>query len=95
MATLTAAVLALASAARALPPEPKYDVAIPLKPENVSLGYFPFDVAPILTVKSGTTVKIDGGGGARWGDTDPATWLKQNGFKETLEDRLITVDPSF
>jgi acetamidase/formamidase len=74
------------TATRALPPEPKFDVLVPLKPENVSLGYFPYDVAPILTVKSGTKVKINGGGGSRWGDTDPAVWLKENGFKETLQD---------
>jgi acetamidase/formamidase len=82
----TTLLLSLLSTASALPPEPKYDVFVPLKPENASLGHYPFDVAPILTVKSGTTVKIDGGGGARWGDKDPATWLKENGFKETLED---------
>lgn len=71
---------------RALPLEPKYDVLVPLKPEYVSLGHYPFDAAPILTVKSGTIVKIEGGGGARWGQSDPATWLKENNFKETLED---------
>lgn len=70
----------------ALPPEPKYDVFVPLKPENVSLGHFPFDVPPILTVKSGTKVKIDGGGGVRWGDGDPVAWLKENGIKETLAE---------
>src|SRR5882724_1610564 len=78
--------LALASAAFALPPEPRYDVLVPLKPENVSLGFYPFDAAPILTVKSGTTVKIEGGGGARWGDADPATWLKENKVAATMAD---------
>jgi acetamidase/formamidase len=73
-------------ALHALPPEPKFDLLIPLKPEYVSLGHYPFDTAPIATVKSGTIVKIEGGGGARWGEGDPATWLKENGFKETLED---------
>src|SRR5882724_6153307 len=80
------ALLAFAALSRALPPEPKYDVLVPLKPENVSLGHYPFDAAPILTVKSGTIVKIDGGGGARWGDADPAAWLKENNFKETLAE---------
>ncbi|MCX6955263.1 MAG: acetamidase/formamidase family protein [Verrucomicrobia bacterium] len=83
---LASALLALTVAARALPPEPKFDVLVPLKPENVSLGHFPYDVAPILTVKSGTKVKIDGGGGVRWGDGDPAAWLKENGIKETLAE---------
>src|SRR5882724_4479292 len=80
------ALLAFAALSRALPPEPKYDVLVPLKPENVSLGHYPFDAAPILTVKTGTTVKINGGGGARWGETDPAVWLKTNNFKESLAD---------
>ena len=85
---LTAGLIAggLASTAGALPPEPAYDVHVPLKIENVSLGFYPFDAAPILTVKSGTVVKIDGGGGSRWGDMAPNTWLKQNGFSETVED---------
>ena len=81
-----AALSLLAGVVRALPPEPKFDVLVPLKPENVSLGYYPYDLAPILTVKSGTTVKINGGGGARWGEGDPDKWLKENGFKETLAD---------
>jgi acetamidase/formamidase len=59
---------------------------VPLAPENVSLGFFPFDAKPIATVKSGAVVKINGGGGARWGDGDPAAWLKENGFTETLTD---------
>lgn len=78
--------LLLIGSAQALPPEPAYDVFVPLRPENVSLGHYPFDAKPILTVKSGTIVKIDGGGGARWGDKDPAAWLKENGFTATLED---------
>jgi acetamidase/formamidase len=85
---LATAAIAIGSVltSQALPPEPKYDVLVPLTPENVSLGHYPFDAAPILTVKSGTVVKINGGGGSRWGEGDPATWLKENGFKETLED---------
>ena len=78
--------LVMVAGARALAPEPLYDVLVPLRPENVALGHYPFDAKPILTVKSGTIVKIDGGGGARWGDQDPAAWLKENGFKETLDD---------
>lgn len=79
--------LALVSnAAFALPAEPKYDVLVPLTPENVSLGFFPYDVKPILTVKSGTTVKINGGGGYRWGTSDPDTWLKENHIAATVED---------
>ncbi len=76
----------VAVTAHALPPEPSYDVFVPLKLENVSLGFFPFDAAPILTVKSGTTVKIDGGGGSRWGDQEPNAWLREHGFTETVEN---------
>ena len=75
---------ALTAVTRALPPEPKYDVLVPLKPENVSLGFYPYDAKPILTVKSGATVKIDGGGGARWGEGDPAAWLVENKIPATL-----------
>jgi acetamidase/formamidase len=81
----SAALVAFATAALALPPEPKYDLLVPLTPENVSLGFYPFDAKPIATVKSGTTVKINGGGGSRWGDVDPAKWLKDNNLPDTLE----------
>src|SRR5437667_12464621 len=64
--------------------EPAFDVYVPLKPENVALGFYPFDKAPVVTVKSGTTVKIDGGGGSRWGDNDPDKWLKENKIPATL-----------
>jgi acetamidase/formamidase len=37
-------------------------------------------------VKSGATVKIDGGGGSRWGDADADTWLKENKVGATLAD---------
>lgn len=86
------AFLATTTFSHALPQEPKFDVFVPFKPANVSLGHYPFDAAPILTVKSGTVVKIDGGGGARWGDTDPAVWLKENKFKETLADLPALVE---
>jgi acetamidase/formamidase len=81
-ATLALAFTALSSAAK----EPAFDYQVPLKPENVSLGYFPFDKAPILTVKSGAVVKIDGGGGARWGTGSANDWLKENNVKATVEN---------
>ena len=37
-------------------------------------------------MKSGATVKIDGGGGSRWGDADADTWLKENKVGATLAD---------
>jgi len=81
-----AALAVFSTATFALPPEPKYDVLVPLKPENVSLGFFPFDAKPIATVTSGTIVKINGGGGSRWGDADPDKWLAENNISATLEN---------
>lgn len=58
---------------------------VPFKPENVSIGFYPRDKAPVITVPSGSIVKIDGGGGARWGEADPNTWLKENKISTTIE----------
>lgn len=79
-AALLCGVLSLASAA-----EKAKEYYIPLKPENVSLGFYPRDKKPVLTVPSGAVVRIDGGGGSRWGDTDPNTWLKENKIPTTIE----------
>lgn len=49
-----------------------------LTPENAAIGNFPVQKKPILTVKSGATVKIDGGGGNRWGEREPMEWIKAN-----------------
>jgi len=59
---------------------------VPFTPETVSIGYFPRDKAPVLTVPSGATVRIDGGGGARWGTGDPDAWLKENGVTTTVAE---------
>lgn len=77
----TASVGLLSAAARAASPQEYY---VPFTPANVAIGYFPRDKAPVVTVPSGATVKIDGGGGARWGDTDPDAWLKENKVNTTL-----------
>ncbi len=58
---------------------------MPFKPENVAIGFFPRDKAPVITVPSGAIVKIDGGGGARWGTEDPDKWLKENNIPTTIE----------
>lgn len=63
--------------------EPKFDHYVRLTPENAAIGNFPAQEAPILTIKSGETVKIDTGGGNRWNDEDPDTWLKA----QNLPDR--------
>ena len=76
--------------------EPKYDHYVHLTPENSAIGNYPAQKAPILTIKSGETVKIDTGGGAGWRnpEMDPDEWLKQHNvpttsanvaLKETLE----------
>lgn len=71
--------------------EPAYDHHVRLTPENSAIGNFPAQKAPILTIKSGATVKIDTGGGAGWrnGDVDPAAWLQQNGIPAKVTDAPI------
>jgi acetamidase/formamidase len=76
--------LGLASGARAL--EVPYDYHVPCTPENTIFGYFSATKKPVLTVKSGAVVRIDGGGGNKWKDTDdPNTWLKENNIPITVE----------
>ncbi len=48
-----------------------YDHHVRLTPENAVIGNFPARKAPILTIDSGDTVRIDGGGGNRWGEQAP------------------------
>lgn len=62
-----------------------YDHHVRQTPANAVIGNFPAQKQPILTVKSGETVRIDGGGGNRWGDEDPQTWLKENGLHLNAE----------
>src|SRR5258708_1945826 len=84
---LCAALVCCTTATWAFPPEPKYDVLVPLTPENVAIGHLSWAKDPVVKVKSGAVVKINGGGGVRWNDnTDPSTWLKENGVSATLED---------
>src|SRR5688572_8767773 len=67
--TLLAATFA---SARALALEVPYDYHVPCTPENAIFGHFSATKKPVLTVKSGAVVKIDGGGGNKWGDeADP------------------------
>lgn len=67
--------------------KPQYDHYVHQTPENAVFGNFPAQKAPILTVKSGETVRIDGGGGNRWGDDSPEDWLKENGLKPDVQQR--------
>jgi acetamidase/formamidase len=75
-------VLALTASAFAMA-APSYDHYVHLTPENSVIGNFPAQKAPILTVKSGDTVRIDTGGGNRWQDKDPLQWMKENNITLT------------
>lgn len=85
---LAGAVLAgfATAASAAAPALPKYQHWVKLKPENSVIGNFPAQKKPILTVKSGDTVRIDGGGGNRWMGQDPFAWIKDNGIKLNAEE---------
>ncbi|MDY6945745.1 MAG: acetamidase/formamidase family protein [Pseudomonadota bacterium] len=60
--------------------EPRYDHLVRLTPENSVVGNFPAQKRPILTIKSGETVRMETGGGNRWGDEQPREWLQKNGI---------------
>jgi len=61
------------------------DHHIRLLPENVLLGHYTSTKKPVLVVKSGETVTIDGGGGARWNaEAEADAWLKENKIPLTL-----------
>lgn len=81
---ISAALLCLLGGPLAAQAEPHYDHYVKLTPENAVIGNFPADKAPILTIKSGETVKIDTGGGNRWGDKDPDQWLAEEKIPYTL-----------
>jgi acetamidase/formamidase len=61
--------------------EPRWDHHVPLTPENSAIGNFPVQKKPILTIRSGETVRFDTGGGARWtSDQGPESWLREHGI---------------
>ena len=67
--------------------EPSYDHHVRLTPENSAIGNFPAQKQPILTIRSGDTVKFDTGGGAGWqrAEVDPDVWLKEHGVPITAD----------
>jgi len=67
--------------------EPAFDHHVKLTPENAAIGNYPAQKAAILTIKSGQTVKIDGGGGAGWRNPEmsPNDWLKKNNIGITAD----------
>lgn len=90
--------LLLATSAGAM--DISYDYDVPLTPENSIIGHFSATKKPVLTVKSGAVVRIEGGGGAgparaNGSEADLDQWLKDNdvpvtvatcpALKETLE----------
>ena len=75
--------LVLASGASAL--EVPYDYHVPCTPETAIFGHFSATKKPVLTVKSGAVVRIDGGGGAG-GMEDRNKWLKDNNIPITVEE---------
>jgi acetamidase/formamidase len=64
--------------------EVPYDHLVPFTPENAIIGHYSASKKPVLTVSSGAVVRIDGGGGQRWGTEDPDTWLKANNIPATV-----------
>src|SRR5258708_5141758 len=82
--TALACALALAPIAPAL--EVPYDLHVRCTPENAIFGHFSATKKPVATVKSGTTVRIDGGGGNKWrNEVDPNIWLKEHNIPLTVE----------
>jgi acetamidase/formamidase len=78
--------LVLACSASAL--EVPYDYLVPCTAENAIFGHFSATKKPVLTVKSGAIVRIDGGGGAG-GLENRNQWLKDNGVPLTVEDSPV------
>lgn len=80
---LTGAIV-LATVTRGL--EVPYDHHVKCTPENAIFGHFTKTKPPVATVKSGAVVRIDGGGGNKWGDAaNPNDWLKANQVPITVE----------
>lgn len=81
----------LAATAASAAAAPAYDQYVRLTPENSVIGNYPTQKAPILTVKSGDTVKIDTGGGAGWRnpEMDPAEWLKKNNVPTSIDNPAL------
>lgn len=70
---------------------PRADHFVPSRPETVTWGSFPIDAKPVLTIRSGQTVRIDtlSHAGATQ-DEHPVTFLGRDGVKreEILQDVL-------
>src|SRR5215217_8867468 len=69
IAALGLALISLAPATHGI--EIPYDHHVPFTPETAIIGHYSASKKPVLTIKSGATVRIDGGGGQRWREDDP------------------------
>jgi acetamidase/formamidase len=89
VAALAVLLLASSSSAQPAPAGNKADVTLGSRPDTVVWGYFSARAAPVLTVKSGTTVRIDtmSHQGLLTRD-DPVTFFGKGGIKpeEVLQD---------
>src|ERR1700722_14851651 len=87
---LPAAALGLLLAGTVRAVEISYDYLVPLTPENAIIGHYSATKKPVISVKSGSIVKINGGGGSgavRGDNPDPVKWLNDNNVpinQETL-----------
>ncbi len=61
------------------------DHHIPLTSENSIIGHYSASKKPVVTIKSGATVSIDGGGGMRWDYDEGNAWLRENNIPVTME----------
>lgn len=86
--SMTLALIGLAAGAHA---QDTVDHFVPSRPENLSWGWFPTDKKPVLTIRSGDTVRIDtlSHAGATQ-DENPVTYLTGLGIprEEILDDVL-------
>lgn len=87
----TASLEAAGAVASRQPERRQADHFVPSRPETVTWGWFPIDARPVLTVRSGQTVRIDtlSHAGATQ-DEHPVTFLGASGVKpeEVLQDVL-------
>src|ERR1041385_5443349 len=91
---LLAAALGIAAlGAPAFALEVPYDFHVKCTPENAIFGHFSATKKPVLTIKSGATVRIDGGGGNKWrNDVDPNEWLKAHDIPITVETSTVLTE---
>jgi acetamidase/formamidase len=72
--------------------EVPYDVLVPCTADNLIVGHYSATKKPVAVVKSGTVVRIEGGGGTRPAapGEDPVAvenkWLKENNIPITVAD---------